>query len=67
VNPNAILIGDLVEVKVGGDVFQATVRSKAPKVAGIDPLDPILFEARYCSYSSVLRLVERPAGEEVAA
>jgi len=65
-HPNGVQLGDLIEVQIGKDTFEATVLDKQPKVVHFEPTNPITYANRYCSYSSVLRLVERPAGEVAA-
>jgi hypothetical protein len=66
-HPNAIQSGFLVEVEIDGISFEATVSSKSPKVCRIEPTDPFHHQQRYADYSQIVRVLERPAGEEVAS
>jgi hypothetical protein len=52
--------GDHVEVDVKGIVFEAIVRSKAPRVIGVDPIDPIRHTWRYVSARQIKRRISRP-------
>jgi hypothetical protein len=67
VHPNGIQPGDLVEVKIGDDVFPATVRSKNPKAVSLLPENPILHLYRYCHYTDIVRVISRPEAEEAVA
>jgi len=66
-HPNGIQPGDLVEVEIGDDIFEATVKKKNPKAVSIEPRNPILHLYRYCHYTDIVRVVERPEAEEAVA
>jgi hypothetical protein len=66
-HPNAIQIDFVVEVEIDGLSFEATITSKNPKVAGIAPVNPVVYANRFCDYTQILRVISRPAGGEVAA
>lgn len=63
-HPNAIQLGFLVEVEIDGISFEATIVSKNPKVAGISPTDPFHNQARFCDYTQIRKVLERPEGGE---
>lgn len=66
-HPNGIQKNDLVEVKIGDDVFEATVKGKNPKAVSLAPTNPIQWLYRHCHYSDVVRVIERPDAEEAVA
>ncbi len=66
-HPNAIQPGDLIEVHIGDDTFEATVKAKHPKAVSIEPVNPITYLYRYCHYAEIVRVVSRPEGGEEAS
>ena len=61
VHPNGVREGDLIEVQIDGLSFEATVRTKTPKVICIEPTNPIVYLYRYCHYTDIVRVIERPS------
>jgi hypothetical protein len=58
----SLQLGDLVEVNIRGNIFRATVRSKAPGLVGIMPNDSKRFSWRFAKPHQIVRRVERQQG-----